>query len=107
LAASLSFGDGNEVKVACVPAGRVLGLGSRFEGGIVSEREADNTVVKVAATKRRRAERDDLRKNMIARERGAEPRIELKKTAASSHNFREFRRRLGEEEMSFRWSTAT
>jgi hypothetical protein len=39
---------------------------------MVIVREDDNTVVKVAATKRRRAERDDLRKNMIAREVGAE-----------------------------------
>jgi hypothetical protein len=54
---------------------------------MVIVRDDDNTVVKVATTKRRRAERGDLRKNMIEREGGAEPRAELEMTAASSHNF--------------------
>lgn len=61
-------------------------MGSRFEGGMVIVREADNTVVQVAATKRRRAERDDLRKDMIARQGGAEPEIELESTTASSYD---------------------
>jgi hypothetical protein len=53
---------------------------------MVIVREADNTVVQVAATKRRRAERDDLRKDMIARQGGAEPEIELESTTASSYD---------------------
>lgn len=57
--------DGREVKVACVPAGRALGLGSRFEGGMVIVK-VEATSVAVAATRSSKAFRDSFIKRIVA-----------------------------------------